>query len=380
METLFRLFLKVTNLPAQIGLNNALHLVAIIVGVLFLYSLTLRKGTEGRVEDYVQRLWNRVYNLRARAISRHLTLIKITANAITSRADKLFGAKLFSIQAIGVSVSLALFCLNSYLFVTSIKTHQTNWDNLFNTSVFLSFALFPAVITTIYQANRPGHRKPRHPFTQAWLYWWAILLLVFLAYQYISPFTCTSCVPTKYQGFFLNALLMLTAIGIVAGVLFTSFVLVTRFSLKKLSVANSTGKSIAFLLIGCTPVPVFWTLMEIMLFFVNRTELTSSSPSDPTATFHITAQEWVAIGSLIVFSLSFFTNVAFILGPALFFSIAALLLVHRLLWLILEQPLGKLSETGIFKYRKTIGTIGLAMFLFGIGKPEWLEKILKLFS
>jgi len=235
-------------------------------------------------------------------------------------------------------------------------------------------------MTAVNQANKGSYRRPRHPFKQAWLYWWAMLLLVFLARQYLSPFTCVSCVPTKYQGFFFNALLMLTAIGIVGGVLFTSFVLVTRFSLKKLSVAKSTGKAIVFLLIGCTPVPVFWALMKIMLFFVNHTELTSRSPSDPTATSHMTAQEWVAIGSLIVFSLSFFTNVAFILGPALFFSIAALLLVHRVLWLILEQPLGKLSETGIFKYRKTIATIGLVTFLFGIGKPEWLEKLLKLFG
>jgi hypothetical protein len=379
MQTILRLFLRLINLPGQISFNTALHVTAIIAGFCVLYLLTLKKDEEGKVEDYIRRLWKRIENRRAMSISRHLAVIRVTAGAITSITDILFGVKLFSTQALGVSASLALVCLNSYMFVSSIKRHEANWDNLFNTSVFLSFALFPAVVT-VYRTSKPYYRRPKRPFKQTWRYVWAILLLVFIARQYLSPFTCTSCVPTQYQGFFFSAMLMLTAIAIVGAVLFTSFVLVTRFSLKGLSVATSTGKSIVLLLIGCAPIPVFWALLKICVFLVNHTKFTERGPSDPIQTFHMTAQEWVAIGSLVVFSLSFFINVAFLLGPALFFAMAALLLVHRLLWLILEQPLQRLSRTGIFKYQRTIAVIGLVMLCFGIGKLEWLEKLVTLFK
>lgn len=57
---------------------------------------------------------------------------------------------------------------------------------------------------------------------------------------------------------------------------------------------------------------------------------------------------------------------------------AALLLIHRLVWPIVERPLNKLNELGFVNHPRVILLIGLAMILIGIGRIEWLEKALKL--
>jgi len=124
-------------------------------------------------------------------------------------------------------------------------------------------------------------------------------------------------------------MLMLIAVAVVNGLLFTLFILLTRLSLKKLFKAASSATAILYLLIGALPIPIFWGLLKLALFILNRT-LDVSGNAD-----HLSGKDWVAMSSLIVFRLSFYSNVTFLVTPALFFSMAVLLLVHRLLW-----PLG----------------------------------------
>lgn len=57
---------------------------------------------------------------------------------------------------------------------------------------------------------------------------------------------------------------------------------------------------------------------------------------------------------------------------------AALLFVHRILWPILERPLGKLHSVGISKHPRIIFITGLAFILLGIGRLDWLKKALDL--
>lgn len=53
---------------------------------------------------------------------------------------------------------------------------------------------------------------------------------------------------------------------------------------------------------------------------------------------------------------------------------AALLLVHRLIWPILERPLEKLNEVGFMNRPRIIVLIAFAMILIGLGRIKWLEK------
>lgn len=364
MDTLLRLFLKLTNLVDEIRFGTTLHVALILLGVGTLYLLTVREDERGRIEDYISRLWNRIYKLRARALSRHLTFLRVTSGAVTSLADILFGPDLVSIQAIGVSVSLAFFSLNLYMFLSAKNAS----DYPFNVTLFLSFALFPSVLDAFF------HGKRKRTLKQAWKFLWITALILYIFNEYSVVF-CSSCLPlsVEHQNFFFSAMLMVIAVAAVNGVLFTLFVWLTRLSLRELSRVTSSVRAILYLLIGALPIPIFWSLLKLAIFILNRTLDAGNTSS------RLSGKDWIAVSSLVVFSLSFYSNVAFVVTPALFFSMAVLLLVHRLLWPVVERPLETLTRVGIFKHRRVITISGIVLVLVGIGKMEWLEKLLKIF-
>lgn len=316
MQTLFRAFLKLLQVPGKLSLNIAFHTLMLITGVGLLYLLTLREDEEGRIQDYLLRLWNRMSTMRERALSLHLAIINVTARSITSTLNKLFGPSLFSLRATGVSASLALFFLHSYYFVAGLTQGNTELNVLGIALLFVCFALFPAVLEVIRPTKHSGSRTKRKIENQGWLFWWGLLLVTFIFREHASPVTCVSCVPAKYRGFFFSAMLMLTTVAIVGSALFIIFVILTRFSLKRLSTSNSTSNSILFLLIGCLPVPVFWLLLKLMLLILDYTLV---GPPEPNDSSNITTQEWVGISSIVVFALSFSVNLVFLLAPIVFF-------------------------------------------------------------
>src|SRR5258706_9825515 len=236
MDALFRLFLKLTNFLGAIRFGTALHIALIFVGVGTVYLLRIREDEGGKIEDYIKRLWDRIYKLRGRALSRHLTFLRVSSAAITSFIDTVFGADLVSFQAIGVSVAFAFVFLNLYMFMSDAKKDT---DNLLKVTVFLSFALFPSVV------NALSRRKRKKAFNQIWKFVWITALIMYIFNEYSVVF-CTSCapIPAKYQDFLFNAMLMLISVAVVNGILFTLFMWLTRLSLKKLSKVTSSARAI----------------------------------------------------------------------------------------------------------------------------------------
>jgi len=156
MDVLLRLFLRLHNVVSEIRLGTTLHIALTVLGIGTLYLLTVREDERGRIEDYLSRLWKRIYKLRAKALSRHLTFLRVTSGAITSFMDILFGPDLFSLQANGVSVALAFFCLNFYMFLSHGKKDS---DYLFNVTSFLALALFPSALDALFARRRKQSLK-----------------------------------------------------------------------------------------------------------------------------------------------------------------------------------------------------------------------------
>lgn len=122
MERLFEYFLKIFTFPRHFTLSGVIHVLLVICGILVLYLLTLREDEEGKLEDYLQRLMNRIHQLRERALSFHLAFINVTAAILSSILDKVFGRKLVSLQSLGVMLALSLFFTNVYFIVAGIQT------------------------------------------------------------------------------------------------------------------------------------------------------------------------------------------------------------------------------------------------------------------
>lgn len=398
MEKIFEYFLKVFTLPQHFTLYGALRVFFIVAGVAVWYLITLRKSEEGKIEDYLQRVWNRVSQLRQRALSRHLAFINATAAAITSLFDRLFGLSILSLQSIGVSISLALFFTNLYFLITGIKTSDFSLDHLFDCMFTFGMALFPFAVTRYLspacaQGIAPSYQVvqcrylslttfPKPNFLQlgfaalgndyqfaclcstTWITVWFVGLVFYIYQQYFAPLFCLDCIPEPLRKFAIVMFVALFTVFAVAAVLFTFFSLVTRLTLKKLATTTSTTKAIAYLLLGCLPIPTFALLLKIVLVLVNR-----------WITGQQNIREWIAVGLLFVFILAFFINVAFVLTPVIFFIMAILLLLHRLMWPMIERPLEKLHRIGITKHPWIIFLAGTFLIAFGVGGLDAVLKV-----
>jgi hypothetical protein len=150
MTKLFDYFLRIVTLPRHVTFSGVLHVLLVLTGVAVLYLLTLRPTEEGKLDDYLQRLWKRIYDLREKALSYHLAFINVTASAITSILDRLFGPRLFSVQAMGVSLSLALFFTGLFYFISHLNSTGFSVDYLMDCIGALTLAVTPFVVTKTF--------------------------------------------------------------------------------------------------------------------------------------------------------------------------------------------------------------------------------------
>src|ERR1043166_6105148 len=404
MIRLFDYFLRIVTLPRHFTLSGVIHVLLVLTGVAVLYLLTLRPTEEGKLDDYLQRVWKRIYYLREKALSYHLAFIHVTAGTITSILDQLFGTRLFSIQAMGVSLSLALFCAGLFYLFSHLKTTGFSIDYLGDCLIALSFAFIPFVVTKTYGPTcregglwppyEPVHCRYLSPDTivrpsilelaiarlgNDWKFAclcsstmisiWFFAVLVYIYSEYFSFLFCVYCYPPVLRPFLVIIVLGLFVIFAAAALLFTFFSIVTKFTLKQLAIAHSTAKSIGYLLLGCLPIATFIILLEIVLSVLNLTMNTSDA--------RLSWKEGLAIGLLVVFGIAFLINAAFFIAPILFFAMAILLLIHRLLWPMLERPIDKLQRIGITKHPWVIFAVGVGLIAFGIGGIEGVIKVFK---
>jgi hypothetical protein len=404
MEKLFDYFLKIVTLPRHFTFKGVLHAFLVVCGIAVIYLLTLRKDEEGRIEDYLQRVWKRVYQLRKKALSSHIAFINVVASAITSILDQLFGLRLLSIQSIGVSLCLAMFFANIAFMNSDLRASEFSVDHALGALVSLMLASIPRLVSKTfaptckdgggYDSFRPLQcrfmnlsviQRPNpvesglivvaqtYGFSclcsSTWIVIWFLVVLSHVYREYFSLLFCVYCFPAGLRPFVVITSLFLSTIFAVAASLFTFFFIVTRLSLKKLATSTSTPKILGFLLLGCLPIPTFIMLLEILLVFIRR-----------WVTGEQSLKEWIAVGLLVVFAMAFLVNAAFIVAPALFLSMAVLLLLHRLLWPVIERPLDKLNRVGITKHPWLIFSVGLGLIAFGLGGTEAVLKVLKFFG
>lgn len=314
----------------------------VILGLAVLYLLTLRKNEEGKIEDYLRRIWKRIYEIRERALSYHLAFINGTAGAIDSILDRLFGPRFVSLQSIGVMIALALFFSNVYFLMTSFDDFNFTAERALNCLIALAFAAAPLSINKHFSPTcaQGGINPPYRPiqcrylikpsshsnsvelalisFAQQWnlaclcsstlIVIWFLGLLFYIYREYLSVAFCVFCFPAKLRFFLLIMVFVLFIIFVVAASLFVLFSLIIRLSVKKLATTKSTAKAIGLLLLGCIPIPVFAILLELVLIAIRRWV---------TGTQNL--REWMAVGMLLIFTVVFFINALFLIIPVFFF-------------------------------------------------------------
>jgi hypothetical protein len=373
---------------------------SIALGVGTLYLLTIRQNEEGKIEDYLKRIWKRIYKLRQSALSKHLAFINVIAGALTSLLDRVFGSRLFSLRSIGVSLCLAVASTNTYFFGGRIRRSDFHLDHLFDGLTAIVLIFIPYFLSKHFgtSCNEGGDQKPFRPLqcrylraspgisfqsvsanlardykfaclcASTWIVVWFLVVLTVIYNQYFSLFFCAYCFPAPLRPFILIIGLVISSMFAVAAGLFTLFLTGTRLSLKQLATTKSTFKAIGFLLLGCLAIPVFAIFLKVILFFFHRID--SASPG-------LTTKGWILIGFLAVFVMAFFINAIFVVSSVFFFLIAALLLAHRIIWPMVERPIERLHRIGIIKHPWAILLTGIFLIAFGVGGLEASLKVLK---
>src|SRR6266699_2032999 len=127
----------VTGIAVLIGRSIAGCLGAILIySALFLY-----KEEEGGLENRIEQWWQRIRDLHAHAISRETAFLKVVAEVTSKGFAKLFGERLFGVQAVAASVSYSQAAIILLLAILQGIDHERYRHRLI-TGILCLFFLF----------------------------------------------------------------------------------------------------------------------------------------------------------------------------------------------------------------------------------------------
>lgn len=95
------------------------------VGLILIYvGAFLRESEEGELQNKLEDIWVRIDDAARAAIARHTAFFREIANAMLRPVERLFGPKIATWQAFGVS---AMLSLSSLFFLASVVRPSMWW-------------------------------------------------------------------------------------------------------------------------------------------------------------------------------------------------------------------------------------------------------------
>jgi hypothetical protein len=320
---------------------HVVHLIARPIEVLFglfcvLTAIMLYPGEEGKIQSKLEDFWVRVDDYQRLALSKHVAFMTGVSQLETHFLDRVFGPKLISERALGVSFCCSMFSVGfpgvvDYFYLRPEASGQEFFAELMFGSLIIGVAyIFVRCSTTVRRA---------------------VILFVLIGLCVQLAFFPDA----RYHMLAFSALLLG---GFGCDV---AFIAVTRWLLRWAADMNSfiriAGTVFLNVILATVLISPYW----IAMLMVHKV---SSITSD------------AVVSTLAFIGMSNFFDVAIAL---LFVLLALLLLVHRLAWPLLTRTLFRMSDIGTKGRRAILTTVGLALLAAGIsGKvPELLQKIIE---
>lgn len=319
-----------------------LHLIARPIEVLLglfcvLTAIVLYPNEEGKIQSKFEDFWIRVDDYRQLALSRHATFMTQVAQLETGFLNRVFGPKLVSAQALGVSFSCSLFAVG----VTGIVLKP------------VTFGMVLLAVSVIVGALSIYLRKRR--FVQLIV---IVAAFVFLALYIIErhPDARTAATHTIFEMF---------GIGLGSFACDVFFVIVTRRMLRWAGQMRSSLIVLATIFLNL--------LLALTLIFpmIAIGYVLDAGGRNPDITWRL------ALSSILLFVA--FSNIFDALLALLFVQLAILLLIHRAVWPLLTRTLFRMQDIGTKGRRAILTTVGLALLAAGVtGKvPDLLQKLIE---
>ena len=338
-----------------------------------LYLIVLRLAGTDEAQDkahgFLENSWAKIRELRAQALSRHTAFMRVMAGCINSGFNRIFGERLISIQSLTVSVSYAsaMFFLGGFVIgLYSRKTFET--DNL---ALFIALALAGSVMLFITSKEEVIKEKIRII--------WLTAMITAAFYNMVVPFFKLTWGYLGTELDFVGRMLIFIGLGMLIGFALCSlFILVMRISMRKVSMSDSFTKIVIILLLNTLPIItlyIVWSLVEMRFDTSNWPDAGSGTDQEMVTRFFSNWSVNVDFFLIFLLVILFLFFVLFILTAAIFAVLSLLMIIHRILWPVIEKFVYGLAKNQVVRTGKFLPVIGLLFILIAWGKYAWLEKL-----
>jgi hypothetical protein len=316
-----------------------LRVSALVLGLFLIASAVfLYEDEHKKFQNLLETWWLKIDAKRRPALSRHTRFMQGVAKLTTDGFDRVFGKRTYSAQSFGVSLCIA--CASIYLYPSG----SHNYFPFLMSASYLALAVIPLCISK-----------------RRWLIAWFLALITFFATDVSYSFWMIS-ESVKNDPPPITLFPFLFALGEILSAASTIFfIALTRDILKTSSVLRSSKKIGVFILFNCGLGAALVMLPEKINYW-------------SWVHFHYEGKElfWFVVATI--------TNVLRVANrlPALccvvFIGLALLMLVHRLLWPVLERPMYALQSIGIARRKKLFFVLGISLVGFGVG---YISQVIK---
>jgi len=356
-----------------------LRVLSITAGAILIFAaLFLREYEERTVENILEEWWIRIDDLQRTLVSRHVALVRVAATFAARALDSLFGYEIMSLRAACVSGCLSflsLYLVSPVVFTLAFRRAASTLQLRVASSGVMYLTLddmlailrdpgrpLAARIALASAFTAPAGRATLHilgvlalcglvlgatttRFRHAPIAAWSAGALVLTFAFWFSEEPWDVSAPS---GYYIDAILLGTLCDIVA-------IVIARRLLRVQQVSSS-----------------LWTIVSAGMLQVLLAVTLIVLP--------ISTGMWVtAHGNPVLFGLgldlvvSSLTNV-FSAAVSISFGVAvATLIVHRMLWPVIDRPLYALARFGLFRNalrRSAVFGVGLAAVTSGLGQTD----------
>ena len=320
-----------------------------IVGSLLIIGSSglLYETEEGRIQNKLESLWIRLSDAQSVALSKQAIFIRVVADLTNWFFDRLFGAKLVSLQSVGVSACFSLASL-AVVCVPEIGNFPNDILALY----------FPLIALLMVCGTLPFVLKNRL-YQRPWLA--AVIFLCFIAFAamhrvqwFASGFERIGPI----RELIYECLFLVLAIGSD-----TLFIIVTRWLLRKVSLFHS-GIRIFGAVSGNVILAVALAALPLLIALRSSGVTRSDFYSDPVGTI---AVEGVFGGTRNIFLMTLAgSNVLDAIVALAFVGLFLIMLFHRVLWPALHRPVYALASRGVIRRRKSLFLLGTVLLGLGV--------------
>lgn len=327
-------------------------------------ALFLYESKQGVIQNRLENLWIRLDDLQRSFISRHTTFMHIMASSTSAALDQVFGKKLFSARFIGTSTC---FSLASIYFFTTFTAFRSLGPRV---------AAANAVLSAGYLFLASARRDVEN---SKWIRVWTVILItsIPLTIVVMSIFFWTPESTQSAMSLLLTLELMLpgTLIGLVIAVVSdVLFVALTRWILRLSSNSKSFLMMTITLFLNCF---LALSLFLVPLYYQSR--FVRYMVHGTTIEFNHLYFFFLNLSLVYAYPMAVYSNLYTAIVSTMFIFLALSMLLHRILWPVMERPVYVMQDLGIVRRKKTLVAIGLGLMAFAFGyMPEFLKILEKL--